>query len=93
MGAFGSGRGCSARCAEPRLLRETPITCTNDTRPALPDVPAFIESGIPFESNSWLAIMNAPGIPTNVAAKLNQEIATTVREPETQDRLAKLVWS
>jgi tripartite-type tricarboxylate transporter receptor subunit TctC len=30
------------------------------------------------------------GIAADVAAKLNQEIAATLREPETQERLAKL---
>ena len=58
--------------------------------PAMPDVPTFIESGIPFEGDSWLAIMGPPGIPAEVAAKLNQEIAATLREPETQERLAKI---
>jgi tripartite-type tricarboxylate transporter receptor subunit TctC len=58
--------------------------------PALPDVPTFIESGILFEGDSWLAIMGPAGIPADVAAKLNQEIAATLREPETQERLAKI---
>ena len=58
--------------------------------PALPDVPTFAENGIPFEADSWLAIMGPPGIPADVATKLNQEIAATLREPETQERLAKL---
>ena len=58
--------------------------------PALPDVPTFAENGIAFEGDSWLAIMGPPGIPADVAAKLNQEIAATLREPETQERLAKI---
>jgi len=58
--------------------------------PALPDLPTFAENGIAFEGDSWLAIMGPPGIPADVAAKLNQEIALTLREPETQERLAKL---
>ena len=58
--------------------------------PALPDVPTFAESGIAFEGDSWLAIMGPPGIPADVAAKLNEEIAAALREPETQERLAKL---
>jgi tripartite-type tricarboxylate transporter receptor subunit TctC len=58
--------------------------------PALPDVPTFIESGILFEGDSWLAIMGPAGIPADVAAKLNQEIAATLREPETTERLAKI---
>ncbi|WP_289294893.1 tripartite tricarboxylate transporter substrate binding protein [uncultured Reyranella sp.] len=58
--------------------------------PALPDVPTFAEGGIPFEGDSWLAIMGPPGIPPDVVAKLNQEIAATLREPETRERLAKI---
>jgi tripartite-type tricarboxylate transporter receptor subunit TctC len=57
---------------------------------ALPDVPTFIENGILFEGGSWLAIMGPAGIPDDVAAKLNQEIAATLRQPETQERLAKI---
>ena len=34
--------------------------------------------------------MGPPGIPADIAAKLNQEIAATLREPETQARLAKI---
>jgi tripartite-type tricarboxylate transporter receptor subunit TctC len=54
--------------------------------PALPDVPTFAESGIPFEGDSWLAIMGPPGMPADIAAK----IAAALREPETQERLAKI---
>jgi tripartite-type tricarboxylate transporter receptor subunit TctC len=58
--------------------------------PALPDVPTFAESGIPFDGDSWLAIMGPAGIPADVAARLNQAIAATLRVPETQERLAKI---
>ena len=58
--------------------------------PALPDVPTFAENGIAFEGDSWLAIMGPPGMPADIAAKLNQEIAATLRQPETQERLAKI---
>ena len=58
--------------------------------PAAPDVPTFIESGIPFQADSWLALMGPAGIPDDIAAKLNQEIAATLREPGTRERLAKI---
>lgn len=58
--------------------------------PALPDVPTFMENGIPFEGDSWLAIMGPAGIPGDVAAKLNQEIAATLRQPEVRERLARI---
>ncbi|WP_178130421.1 tripartite tricarboxylate transporter substrate binding protein [Reyranella sp. CPCC 100927] len=58
--------------------------------PALPEVPTFAENGIAFDGDSWLAIMGPPGIPADVTAKLNQEIAAALREPETRERLAKI---
>jgi tripartite-type tricarboxylate transporter receptor subunit TctC len=56
----------------------------------LPDVPTFIENGIIFEGESWLAIMGPPGIPADIATKLNREITAALRQPETQERLAKI---
>jgi len=58
--------------------------------PALPTVPTFIENGILFEGGSWLAIMGPAGIADGVAAKLNQEIAAALGEPETRERLARI---
>jgi tripartite-type tricarboxylate transporter receptor subunit TctC len=58
--------------------------------PALPDVPTFIESGIPFQADSWLALMGPAGIPGDIVAKLNQDIAATLREPATRERLAQI---
>jgi tripartite-type tricarboxylate transporter receptor subunit TctC len=58
--------------------------------PALPDVPTFHESGISFEGDSWLGIVGPAGIPADVVAKLNAEIAATLRQPDVQERLAKI---
>ena len=58
--------------------------------PAMPDVPTFIESGIAFEGDSWLAIFGPPGLPAEVTAKLNADITATLRLPEVQERLAKI---
>jgi len=58
--------------------------------PALPDVPTFVENGIDFDSDSWLAIMGPAGIPAEVGATLNREIAATLNVPETREHLAKI---
>jgi tripartite-type tricarboxylate transporter receptor subunit TctC len=58
--------------------------------PALPDVPTFNESGVPFQADSWLALMGPAGIPDDIVAKLNRDIAATLNEPETRERLAKI---
>ena len=57
---------------------------------ALPDVPTFAESGIVFEGDSWLAIVGPPGVPADIVAKLNADIAATLRQPDVQERLARL---
>jgi tripartite-type tricarboxylate transporter receptor subunit TctC len=56
--------------------------------PALPDLPTFIESGIPFEAENWLAIVGPAGIPDDVVRKLNTEIAAALNLPQVRQRLA-----
>ena len=58
--------------------------------PALPDVPTFIESGIPFEAENWIAILGPAGIPAPIVNKLNAEIAASLQSPDVKERLAKL---
>ena len=58
--------------------------------PALPDVPTFKESGIDFEGDSWLGIVGPPGLPPDIAAKLNKIFAAALRDPDTEARLAKI---
>ncbi|HEX7892407.1 MAG TPA: tripartite tricarboxylate transporter substrate binding protein [Ramlibacter sp.] len=58
--------------------------------PALPDVPTFAENGIPFEGDSWLAVVGPAGIPADIANKLNSEIAAALNQPDTKERLAKI---
>ena len=58
--------------------------------PSLPDVPTFNEAGIPFQADSWLALMGPAGIPDDIAATLNQDIGDTLRQPETRERLAQV---
>lgn len=57
---------------------------------ALPDVPTFIESGIPFEAENWIAILGPVGIPAAILNKLNVEIAAALQSPDVKERLAKL---
>ncbi|MBP8308538.1 MAG: tripartite tricarboxylate transporter substrate binding protein [Burkholderiaceae bacterium] len=59
--------------------------------PALPDLPTLAESGINgAEADSWLAILGPAGIPADIVAKLNREIAATLFLPDIKDRLAQL---
>ena len=58
--------------------------------PALPDLPTFIEAGIPFEAENWIAILGPAGIPAPIVNKLNTEIAWALQQPDVKERLAKL---
>ena len=72
-----------------RSGRARPIGLASGKRNAvLADVPTFIEAGIPFEADNWLAILGPAGIATDIVARLNAEIAATLRQPELRERLA-----
>jgi tripartite-type tricarboxylate transporter receptor subunit TctC len=74
-----------------RSGRARPIGLASSKRNgALPDLPTFIESGIPFVAENWLAILGPAGIPADVVARLNADFGATLKSPEIRDRLAGL---
>jgi tripartite-type tricarboxylate transporter receptor subunit TctC len=57
----------------------------------LPDVPTFIEAGVPdFESDTWNAISAPPRTPPEIVAKLNAAIVDVMKMPDVQALLKKL---
>ena len=58
---------------------------------ALPDVPTFIESGIPnFVVNSWVGILAPANTPRPIIDRLQRDIAAVLKEPEVRERFAVL---
>jgi len=61
---------------------------------SLPNVPTVAESGIPgladYEVISWQAIFAPAGTPKPIIERLHTEIAKILKEPEMQERIAKL---
>ena len=57
--------------------------------PGLPDTPTFAESGLPgFDTYEWYGVF-APGkLPKDVLAKLSQEIARIIKQPEMSEKLS-----
>ena len=56
--------------------------------PLLPDVPTIAESGVPgYEINIWWGVLGPTGMPNQVLAKLNGEIAAILNQPESAKRL------
>ena len=58
---------------------------------SLPDVPTFIEAGIPnFEVSSWVGILAPAKTPRPIVDKLNRELNTLLAAPELIERLNTL---
>ena len=59
--------------------------------PGLPDVPTFIESGLPgFDTTEWYGVFAPAGIPRGVLAKLNGEINRILTLPDVKERMLTL---
>jgi tripartite-type tricarboxylate transporter receptor subunit TctC len=55
---------------------------------SLPEVPTFIESGLPeFVYESWLALFAPAKTPKAIVERLNADLNTVVMTPEVRDRL------
>ena len=55
---------------------------------ALPNVPTISESGYPgFAGGAWVGFFAPAGVPKEIVAKLNAEIARVLRTPEVQQTL------
>ena len=72
-----------------------PIAVTSAKRvPSMPNVPTVAESGVPglagYEVVSGQAIFAPAGTPKAIVDRLHTEIAKILKEPEMQERLAKL---
>jgi len=68
------------------------IAVTSATRFArLPEVPTFIEAGLPnFESSGWFGIVAPAGTPKEVIATLNKAFVTVLRDPAVVERIRNL---
>jgi len=59
--------------------------------PSMPDVPTFIEAGVPdFEASSWVGILAPAKTPRPVIDKLNKELAAVLTSPEVIAKLETL---
>lgn len=57
--------------------------------PSLPEVPTFIEQGLPdFEAVSWVGILAPANTPKPIVDKLHAEISAVLREPGIRERFA-----
>jgi len=58
---------------------------------ALPDVPTFIESGVPdFVVNSWVGLLAPLNLPPVIASRLNTDLNAVLNDPAVRERLRVL---
>ena len=58
---------------------------------ALPDVPTFIESGVPgFTAESWIALFAPAGTPRPIIDRLQRDVAAVLALPEVRERYSAL---
>ena len=62
-----------------------------DRFPAVPDVPAAIESGLlpGYDVTTWYGVFGPRGMPPAVVAQLNKTLNAIVAEPTVRERLTK----
>ncbi len=72
--------------------RLVPIAISSAKRsPSMPEVPTFIESGVPdFEASSWVAVLAPARTPRAIVERLNRELNAVLTSPETVEKLATL---
>jgi tripartite-type tricarboxylate transporter receptor subunit TctC len=59
--------------------------------PMLPTVPTTTEAGLPaVRMETWFGLVGPPGMPKEVVARINRELAVVAKQPAFQDKLAKL---
>ena len=59
--------------------------------PMLPDVPTTAEAGLPdVRMDTWFGLAGPPGMPKEIVARINRELAVIAKQPAFQDKLAKL---
>jgi tripartite-type tricarboxylate transporter receptor subunit TctC len=54
---------------------------------AMPNVPTFIESGIPFTVSNWFGLAAPKGTPQESVNLLQKEVAQALQLPAVKDRL------
>lgn len=65
------------------------LAVTGATRsPLMPEVPTFAEAGMPrYDIEVWFGLYGPAGMPADIVARLNEELASAMQDPELVARL------
>ena len=59
--------------------------------PMLPDVPTTAEAGLPdVRMDTWFGLVGPPGMPKEIVARINKELAAIAKQPAFAEKLSKL---
>jgi tripartite-type tricarboxylate transporter receptor subunit TctC len=66
-----------------------PVAVSSARRSAsLPDVPTFIESGVPdFDLSSWVGVLGPARLPPAIVQRLNTELQAVLNDPQVREKL------
>jgi tripartite-type tricarboxylate transporter receptor subunit TctC len=71
-------------------LRAIAVTSARRSK-MLPEVPTVSETGLPgFDVSSWFGLFGPAGLPKDIVAKVNADVANAVAAADTRERLAAL---
>jgi len=69
-----------------RVLATSGVTRT----PVMPDVPTFIESGLPIEITSWYCMVVPAGTPPVIVKQLHAALVDSLKSPQVAEALLKM---
>ncbi len=69
------------------------VSMTEVRHPDWPDLPAIGELYPGMGFDSWIGVVAAKGVPSDVVQRLNRAIDTVVRDPEFNKQTLKMGWS
>jgi tripartite-type tricarboxylate transporter receptor subunit TctC len=74
-----------------RAGRLRPLAVTGAKRsPALPDIPTMQEAGVKgYDATTWYAVLAPAGVPQEIIAKLNSDIAEVLKDPAVRAQIIK----
>jgi tripartite-type tricarboxylate transporter receptor subunit TctC len=75
-----------AQAGRLRVLATSGVTRT----PVMPDVPTFIESGLPIDVTSWYCLVVPTGTPHAIVSRLHAATVEALKSPQVADTLLKM---
>ena len=84
-----SGPPAVVNLAQAGRLRVLATSGTKRT-PVLPDVPTFIESGLPIDVTSWYCLVVPTGTAQTIVDRLHSALVSSLQSPQVSETLLKM---